>query len=202
MMKSRRIVLSVLIGAVALLSYKSKYEIGKCFISFTTATNLVAAPPDRLPETSEKVRMVPTESGEVAVTRMDGYRVLYNNEKNVPFVNLKVELSEPKSYEADQAKLLDNLKYLHARSPGTETKQLIELTFNGYKITGLSRGTIESGSNLGTFVMFPGNGVTVYFYFNNLKPAYRNFESLEDYKRQRDRFLEEYTKHLLGCMDK
>ena len=201
-MKSKIIILSTLLLTIALLSFKNINEISKCFISFTTATNLTAAMPDRLPETSEKVRTVKTENGEEEVTRIDGYRVLYNNNKKAPFVNLKVELSDPKSYESDKKTLLDNLKYLNAHSIGMETKELVELNFNGYKISGLSRGTIEAGSTLGIFIMFPGNGVTVYFYFNNLKPDVRNFESIEDYKKQRDKFLEEYTKHLTTCSDK
>ncbi|AYB34057.1 hypothetical protein D4L85_27295 [Chryseolinea soli] len=82
-----------------------------------------------------------------------------------------------------------------------ETKDLIELEFNGYKVYGLSRGSIETGSTLGIFVMFPGNDVTVYFYFNNMKPEYRNFESVNDYKKQRDQFIEEYTKYLTTCKD-
>jgi hypothetical protein len=200
-MKLKNTILSALILIIAPLSFKEKNEIGNCFISFVKATNLTAAAPDRLPETSEKVRSVKTEKGEVEVTRIDGYRVLYNNEKKVPFVNLKVELSDPTAYETDQVRLLDNLKYLHSHSAGMETKELIELKFNGFKIVGFSRKTIEEGSTLGTFVMFPGNGVTVYFYFNNLKPAYRNFENVEDYKWQRDQFFEEYTKHLSACKD-
>jgi hypothetical protein len=201
-MKSKFIFLSALLLTIALLSFKNINEISMCFLSFTTATNLTAAVPDRLPETSEKVRTVKTENGEVEVTRIDGYRVLYNNDKKVPFVNLKVELSDPKSYESDKERLVDNLKYLNAHSTGMETKELIELNFNGYKISGFSRGTIAAGSTLGIFIMFPGNGVTVYFYFNNLKPEVRNFESVEDYKKQRDKFLEEYTKHLTTCSDK
>ena len=201
-MKSKIIILSTLLLTIVLLSFKNKNEISKCFLSFTTATNLTAAEPDRLPETSEKVRTVKTENGEVEVTRIDGYRVLYNNNKKVPFVNLKVELSDQNSYDNDKKRLLDNLKYLNAHSTGMETKELVELNFNGNKILGLSRGTIEAGSTLGIFIMFPGNGVTVYFYFNNLKPDVRNFESVEDYKKQRDKFLEEYTKHLTTCSDK
>ncbi len=124
-------------------------KISKCFLSFTTATYLTAAEPDRLPESSEKVRTVKTESGEVEVTRIEGYRVLYNNEKKVPFVNLKVELSDPAAYETDKKRLLDNLKYINAHSTGMETKELVELNFNRYKISRLSRGTIEAGSTLG-----------------------------------------------------
>ena len=94
------------------------------------------------------------------------------------------------------------MKYLNSNSAGMETKDLIELNFNGYKIYGLSRGTIEKGSTLGRFIMFPGNGITVYFYFNNLTPEYRNFESIDDYKKQRDKFIDEYTKYLTTCKDK
>jgi hypothetical protein len=198
-MKSKIIIGSTLLLTIALLSFKNTNEIGKCFISFTKVTSLTAATPDRLPETAEKVRIVKTDEGEVEVTRIDGYRVLYNNDKKAPFVNLKVELSASDSYEKDKKKILDNLKYLNGHSTGMETKDLVELNFNGYKISGLSRGSIEAGSTLGIFTMFPGNGVTVYFYFNNLRPDVRNFESLEDYKKQRDRFLEEYTKHLTAC---
>jgi hypothetical protein len=201
-MKSKLTLISTILLTGILLSFTTKNEIGQCYISFKTATNLTVADPDRLPETSEKVRTVKTDDGEVEVTRIDGYRVLYNNEKKVPFVNLKVELSEKKSYDKDKKNLIDNLKYLNSHSTGMETKNLIELEFNGYKVYGLSRGTIESGSTLGTFIMFPGNGVTVYFYFNNLKPEYRNFESVDDYKKQRDRFIDEYTKHLTKCKDK
>ena len=200
-MKSKLTLLSTILLTGILLGFTTKNEIGQCYISFTTATSLSNADPDRLPENSEKVRTVKTDNGEVEVTRIDGYRVLYNNDKKAPFVNLKVELSESKSYDKDQKNLIDNLKYLNSHSQNMETKDLIELEFNGYKVYGFSRTTIETGSTLGTFVMFPGNGVTVYFYFNNMKPEYRNFESVDDYKKQRDRFMDEYTKHLKTCKD-
>ena len=201
-MKFRKVAFSILLLSFGLLSFEMKNEINKCLISFTNASNLTAAAPERLPETSEKVRKVKTENGEVEVTRMDGYRVQYNNSKGVSFINLKIELSEPNSYENDKKRVIDNLKYLNAHSSGMETKELVEFKINGYKILGLSRGTIETGSTLGIFAIFPSDGVTVYFYFNNLKPEVRNFESVEDYKKQRDKFFDEYTKHLTTCKSK
>ncbi len=201
-MKSKLTIFTTVLLTTLLLSFTSKNEIGQCFISYKTSTKLTVSNPDRLPETSEKVRTVKTDNGEVEVTRIDGYRVLYNNEKNAPFVNLKVELSESNSYEKDQKNMIDNLKYLNSHSQNMETKDLIEIEFNGYKVYGFSRATIETGSTLGTFVMFPGNGVTVYFYFNNMKPEFRNFENVEGYKKQRDRFIDEYTKHLKTCKEK
>lgn len=201
-MKSKTYALFILLFTIIFLSFITKNKIGEYYISFTTSTNLTPAEPNRLPETSEKSRILDTENGTVEVTRIDGYRILYNNDKKVPFVNLKIELSNSKSYDKDKINLIDNLKYLNSHSTGMETKGLIELEFHGYKIYGLSRGTIETGSTLGTFVMFPGNDVTVYFYFNNLKPEFRNFESLDDYKKQRNKFMDEYTKYLTTCIDK
>jgi len=160
---------------------------------------LKSAEPERLPATASKVRTLKTEAGQVEITCIDGYRILYNNSKKVPFVNLKVERYEPQAYQHDIKGIVDNLKYLNSVSKGMETKDVIELDLNGYKIWGLSRGSIETGSTLGTFCMFPGDDVVVYFYFNNLKPEWRNFETLEDYKKQRDQFLEEYTRHLKQC---
>lgn len=88
-MKSKLAILSALILTITLFGFQNNNEIGKCFISFTTATNLTSATPDRLPETSVKVRTVKTESGEVEVTRIDGYRVIYNNDKKSAFCKLE-----------------------------------------------------------------------------------------------------------------
>src|SRR4051812_3860917 len=111
-MKSATIILLTLLVTTVLLSFRNNNEISSCFISFKTATKLTAAEPDRLPESSDKVRLLKTENGEVEVTRVDGYRVLYYNDKKAPFVNLKAELSEQNSYEVDQKRLLENLKYM------------------------------------------------------------------------------------------
>lgn len=198
-MKSRLNIFSTLLLTTLFLDFTIKDEIAGCYFSFKSPTNLSPAEPARLPESSREGRMVKTDNGEVEVTCTDGYRVLYNNDKGVPFVNLKVELSEKKAYEKDKKNLIDNLKYLISHSTNMETKDVVELELNGFKIYGLSRATIETGSTLGIFVMFPGNGVTVYFYFNNLKPDFRNFENLDDYKKQRDRFMDEYTRYLKTC---
>jgi hypothetical protein len=201
-MKSGIKIISIFLLTVLFVAFTDKNEIGNCFISFTKSSNLTRAEPERLPENSEKVRKVKTDNGEVEVSRIDGYRVLYNNTKQGTFVNLKVERSEKGSYKSDQKGLVDNLTYLMSHSAGME-KKLIELQFNGYKIYGISREKIEStNSTLGIFVMFPGNDVTVYFYFNNLKPEVSNFDGLEDYRKQRDQFMEEYTKYLSTCKNK
>ncbi len=192
---------SLLIVSLVAISYPF---IGQCQLNDCYLTHVDHDYPrmvaEKLPDLAEKFRKIKIERGEVTISRTAASRTLYYNEKDVPFINLKVELSDSNSYEADKKKLIEHLKYLNAHSTGMETKDLIELNFNGYKFIGLSRASIESGSTLGTFLMFPGNGIVVYFYFNNLKPEHRNFESVDDYKKLRDKFMYGYTKFLKTCL--
>ena len=200
-----RITLLIVISTLAatmLSSFTENATIPACYISFASASNLQTASPDRLPHADDNSRTVLTEQGEVKVSRVDGYRILYLNSNQAPFVNLKVELSEKGAYEQDKKNLEENLRYLCLHSRNMETNGLIEIVSNGYKVIGFSRSTIDFGSTLGTFAMFPGDGVIVYFYFNNMKPEFRNFESLESYKKQRNQFIDEYTKHLETCFKK
>lgn len=69
---------------------------------------------------------------------------MYNNKKKAPFVNLKLELSEPAAYARDTASILENLKYLNLQGTNMENKDLI-----------------EAGSTFGSFDMFPGDNVIV-----------------------------------------
>jgi len=201
-MKSKLALATAFILSLSLFSFVPKDKIGNCFISFKGSTTLTAQVPDRLPETSEQVMHLETTKGDVEITRIDGYRILYNNDKKAPFVNLKVELSKANSYGNDTIGLIENLRYLNSVSQPMETKDLMELEFNGYKIYGLSRSSIERGNTLATFIMFPGNSITVYFYFNNIKPEYSNFSNLKDFKRQRDKFIDDYTRYLKECKEK
>lgn len=195
----KTLLIAALLFIVALSGFTIKPDILNCYLSFKKATDLSVSPPERFNLENDHTRKLNTEKGDVALTILDGYRILYNNKHHMPFVNLKVELSKPESYQTDQRNLLDNLNYINSNSDGMETRELIELNYNGYKIYGLSRNSMETGRTLGIFVMFPGNNTLVYFYFNNALPAYRSFQSLEEYRAQRNAFLGEYTAHLKSC---
>ncbi|HMG82931.1 MAG TPA: hypothetical protein VK559_07835 [Ferruginibacter sp.] len=182
------------------LGCRETNHIDNCYISFTTASNLTAASPDRLPDDGDKFWTVTTYNGETKVSRIDGYRVLYYNSYNAPFVNLKVELSDDSSYETDKKNILDNLTYLNKNSPGMESKDLIKLDLNGYSVFGLSRSNLDQGHTIGSFAFFPGNGIIVYFDFNTLTATTRNFKDIKEYKKQRNQFIDEYTKYLRICL--
>ena len=198
-MKNILPIFSMLLFSLALYGFNVQSHLDTCYISFKTPSNLTAAEPERRPESSGKNRILKTETGEVTITTIDGYRVLYNNEKKVAFVNLKVELTDKDSYETTTRNLLDNLKYQVSHSKNMESGEPIVMELNGMKIYGLSRTSIEAANTFGTFLMFPGNGIIVHFYFSNIKEGYRHFETVEEYRKLRDAFLNEYTQHLASC---
>lgn len=181
-------------------SYDFGAKINKCFISFDSAAGLKAFSPDKLPKSSMGFRSVETKDGKKFISRNAGYRILFKNNKGAPFVNLKIERSDDFSYDKDKTNLKNNLKWLISMSENLESNDLMEQEFNGYKVYEFSRNGIESGNTLGTFVMFPEPNIIVYFYFNNLRPDHSNFDSWEDYKSQREGFIDAYTKHIRACI--
>lgn len=191
--------IALLFLALPSLTLAQTNSIDECYISFNSATKLKAQSPDKLPESAATPREVNTKKGIRTVSRIAGYRVLYNNDKGAPFVNLKVEKSAKEAFSKDQKYLIENLRYLIQNSSDMKSNDVIELEYNGHKIYGLSRNSIESGSILGTFILFTNHDDVIYFYFNNLKPSYRNFNSVEDYEKQRNDFFDKYTKHINSC---
>ena len=191
----------VMLCAVLLCAFASDNTIGKCYISFAGTKELVAAAPQELPVTADKTRDFPIDGGMTGITILDGYRILYNNDKKAPFVNMKVELSDPSRYGQDTTNVLANLKYLMRTDSGIE-KSLVTLQYNNYVIYGIRRNTIDKGMILGSFVMFPGNNIIVYFDFQNLNPPYRQFNSLQEFKGQSNGFIGDYTYYLNTCTGK
>src|SRR5947208_3295719 len=117
----------IMLGLAGMHGSPALPPIDNCYLSFPGVKGLVATTPDRLPETADKFRALGTEHGEVTVSRIDGYRILYKNDRQAPFVNLKVELCDSQSFKADKAGILDNLRYLNSHSEGMEGTDLIEM---------------------------------------------------------------------------
>jgi hypothetical protein len=75
--------------AIGFTSFQVEQEIPACFISFQGNAALSAAPADRLAEGRGDRMNIKTENGEVSISRLDGYRILYKNENGAAFVKLK-----------------------------------------------------------------------------------------------------------------
>ncbi len=196
------LIIPVIAFAVMNLNCPPRDEIDECLITFNGTQDLKISSTERLPESSEKFRSFNTDSGEVRVSRTDGYKILYKNSKGAEMLDLKVELSEEDSYKTDKELILDNLKFLISHSDDLTSPEPIAIEKNGYKIYGLNRDNIDNpSSTLGIYIMSPGKNITVYFYFNNLHNDSRSYNNLDEFMAIRDRFLDEYTKYIKECKD-
>ncbi len=201
-MKKQISILSAFALTLVLFGFTFKGDIKDCCLSFTGAKVLTASPKEKQPETAVKTKTLQTAKGAAEVSVLESYKIAYSNLKKGVFVNLKVELSEHKQYGKDTAAVLDNLKYQIKHSKNIENSHLIEQNFNGSKIYGFRRNTIDKDSILGSFALFPGKNTIVYINFNNLKPEQRTVESTYDLRVQSNGFLGNYTSHLRRCLDK
>lgn len=186
---------------VALFGFIAAPEIKTCYISFKGTKTLTSDSTSllRLPKSETKPRMVTTDKGEAKVSNIDGYKVVYNNPKNFPFVDTRVVLSDPEMYKTDSVNVIANLIHENKMTPHMETKDLLRLHFNGYTVFGISRDTIGKQSTLGTYIFFPGNNTIIYANFNNLRPEQRHCETLLEYKKERNQFFADYTRHIKDC---
>lgn len=134
----------------------------------------------------------PTKSGEVSIPVETGYRVLVTYRESEPFGNLKVERLPKEQYSDEKARLLSSLEYL-ASNPGMDLKVQTD-TRSGLTFYGVTRSRLEGGV-LSIYNLFrDAESVSVTMYLLNAEPADRKFNTLDQYKQVRDKFLDAYSK--------
>src|SRR5664280_2940587 len=136
----------------------------------------------------------PTKNGEVRIPVETGFRVLVTYKETELFGNLKVERLPKAHYLDEKASLLSSLEYL-SKEPGMEPNVQIDVR-NGLTLYGTTRNKLEGGvlSNYNLFL--DDKSVAISMYLLNAKPAERQFSTLDEYKKIRERFLDAYTKCL------
>ncbi|MEI8278422.1 MAG: hypothetical protein WCG87_01590 [Bacteroidota bacterium] len=176
---------------------KPQNHISDYYLSFAYPTGLNVKSSDRQELTAE-ARSLTTDNGNVQISLMDAYSIQYNNAKEATFVNMNVLLLDKDSYLDDQQKILDALRYQNAHNTGTESADLIEIRSNGYKLKGIGRNSVDAAGikDLSTFVLFPGNGVVVYLHFNDLNFDKRHYANIDEFKKLRKLFIDEYTEYI------
>jgi len=172
---------------------KAQHSIPGCYTSFK-GEGLKAQAPAALTE-DEKTMNVATAAGNINMAFTNGYTVTYTTKKSAEVVTLKVVQANTPVYAKDTAAALANLLYLN-KDDNMESKGLITLSYNGYKIYGISHNTTADKGAQGSFVMFPGKNIIVYITFNNIAGS---TEKPEDYKGRRNAFLGAYTAHIQHC---
>ncbi|MBO9685073.1 MAG: hypothetical protein J7598_00545 [Mitsuaria chitosanitabida] len=141
---------------------------------------------NRLPE-SVQSRTVATAQGEQRVSMADGYRVLLATPQGLPFVNFKVELSDPASAEADRAAILGQMQVIAQRSTAPGGNELQREHLGDAELLALHQKDLSRGGPLSFYSIFiPARHLVSTIYVLNQDPAKRAFATFDDYARQRD----------------
>lgn len=108
------------------------------------------------------------------------------------YANVKVEILPEKNYAETRQSLIDNFDYMLNSGDGNTRNYGLKPTLNGLDVRGLDRDKLEGGV-LGVYLLLDDiSRMVTTIYFLNQEPKDRSFQTLEEYRVQRDRFLAAY----------
>jgi hypothetical protein len=138
-------------------------------------------------------RRVETSHGPMTIQLEAAERILFAYPQQDVFASVKVEKLPGPTYRAEKQNLIEDFNHTLANSPQGSRNYRLPARKRGFEIAGLDRNQL-SGSVLGIYLFFDGlNGIATTIEFLNQDPATRNFQTIEEYARLRDRFLDTYT---------
>ncbi|HLM03505.1 MAG TPA: hypothetical protein VK400_20795 [Pyrinomonadaceae bacterium] len=142
-----------------------------------------------------KNRAVQTADGHKEVSRTNSYEILVTYPNTDIFASIRPEMSQANSYEQDKKNVLESLKHFISLSRDLESNEPIKATYNGFESYGLNRSTVNSYNTIGQYVLFNEADKTITtIYFFNAKPKNRKFQTIEEWRELRDKFLNNYTR--------
>ena len=138
-------------------------------------------------------RQVDTDSGPRQIDLQAGVRVMFGYPETGFYANVKAELLPAANYPELKQSLLDNFQHL---AQGNTVNTTLRSPLNGLEVHGLDRDKLEGGV-LGTYLLFDNTThVVTTIYMLNQEPESRKFQTIDEYRSLRDRFLASYT----GCI--
>ena len=138
------------------------------------------------------VRSVDTLHGHKMIEMEEGKPIMFAYPDENFYANMKAERLPVASFADAKKTLIDNFDQILASSPDNSRNYALKPKLNGFEIYGLDRGKLEGGV-LGVYLFF--NDVrheVVTIYFLNQEPKKR-FQTIAEYARLRNNFLESYT---------
>ncbi len=135
-------------------------------------------------------RSVDTADGPRRIDLLGGERVMFAYANTDFYANVKVELLPASNYPQLKQALLDNLQQM---TVGNAPSTSLPSPLHGLEIQGVDRNMLEGGV-LGLYLLFddaPHVALTIYLF--NQSPKGGKFETVEEYNRMRDQFLQAYT---------
>ena len=136
------------------------------------------------------VRPVETDSGTRQIEMIAGHRIMFAYPNTDFYANVKSEILPAGNFTELKGFLLENFEHI---AHGNVVNKAFTAPLNGFEVHGLDREKLEGGV-LGVYLIFddPAHSVTT-IYLLNQEPQEREFQTIEEYRLLRDRFLKSYT---------
>jgi hypothetical protein len=135
-------------------------------------------------------RTVDTDNGTRQIDMLAGVRIMFAYPDTDFYANVKAEVLPAQNRAELKKSLLENLQHIaHGNTVNTSLKSPL----HGFEVHGIDREKLEGGV-LGVYLLFddPESIVTT-VYFLNQEPQSRKFQSMDEYRQLRDRFLAGYS---------
>ncbi|MES2758453.1 MAG: hypothetical protein V4693_13855 [Pseudomonadota bacterium] len=133
-------------------------------------------------------RQVHTSTGPMQVSVADGYRLMLAFPDTAPFVNLKLERSQPGKLAADRTAILAQMTTF-AATPGAPVAPFKVIERHGVEIMALNNTTLD-GSVVSIYTLISEkHHLIATAYLLNQKPEQRKFQTYEQYQAMRDDFV-------------
>lgn len=151
---------------------------------------------DSLPPGMQE-RTIHTMHGPKTIQMLAGRRVLFAyGLGSDAFANVKPEILPATSWQQDKENLLDEIQAMLRADFTTRPSTSLPRTMHGIEVHGLDRTDLKGGT-LGFFVLFDNaDHIATSVYLLNQEPLTRHFQTIEQYRDLRARFLDRYT----GCI--
>jgi hypothetical protein len=138
-------------------------------------------------------RTVETSKGPRQVEMVEGRRVMFAYPDKDFYANVKVEILPEKNYAETRQSLIDSFDYTLASGSGNTRNYGLKPMLNGLDVRGLDRDKLEGGV-LGLYLLLDdASRMVTTIYFLNQEPKDRSFQTMEEYRAMRDRFLVTYA---------
>jgi hypothetical protein len=134
-------------------------------------------------------RSVKTSTGTMQVSVADGYRMLLAFPDTAPFVNLKLERSQPGRLAADRTAILAQMTSF-AATPGAKVAPFKVVERNGVEIMALNNPALGGGDVISIYTLISEKtNVIATAYLLDQKQERRKFKNYEQYQALRDDFI-------------
>jgi hypothetical protein len=131
------------------------------------------------------------------IQMLDGRRIMFAYGVGGDFfANVKPEILPESTWAIEKQSLLDELAAMLASERDTMANRSLPETMHGLEVHGLDRTELKGGT-LGFYLLFDNaRHIATSVYLLNQEPLTRRFQTIEQYRDLRTRFLATYT----GCI--